>query len=241
MTLTHTDTDTDIPDFPRVTAVFHTSDTDASDTVEVTFLGVSHMFDGHEDGHETRTEALTFLWNIAKSPDFARPLRVHTTTDGGTDASLIVTPAGLYYDESDPNNAWPINDQATTEPGPSQGALAEVAPQPAPFGSPAPIVEVDQPGGQLLAGPSVPRHHERKSFIADGPVLEPAKQGWSGFANKFGLRLNPASKELTWREDVKLVSQHWPGPRTIAVANGKGSANKTPTTVMLAAVLARYG
>ena len=224
--------DTDIPDFPRVTATFG-----ASDTVEVTFLGVSHIF----DGNETRTEALTFLWNIAKDPDFDRPLRVHTTTDGGTDASLIVTPAGLYYDESDPENAWPINNQAAAESGPGLDTLAEVTPQPAPLGIPAPMVEVDQSGPQLLAGPSVPRHHERKSFIADGPVLEPAKQGWRGNANKIGLRLNPAAKELMWRDDVKLVSQHWPGPRTIAVANGKGSANKTPTTVMLAAVLARYG
>lgn len=37
------------------------------------------------------------------------------------------------------------------------------------------------------------------------------------------------------------MSQHWGGPRTIAVVNGKGSANKTPTTACLAAVFARYG
>ena len=36
------------------------------------------------------------------------------------------------------------------------------------------------------------------------------------------------------------VSQHWPGPRTIAVVNRKGGANKTPTVVMLSAILARY-
>src|SRR5699024_7479932 len=32
-----------------------------------------------------------------------------------------------------------------------------------------------------------------------------------------------------------------PGPRTIAVVNRKGGANKTPTVALLSAVLARYG
>ena len=220
-------TGTDIPDFPRVTAVFHTTD-----TVEVTFLGVSHMFDG--SAAKARTDALTFLWNIAKDPDFGRSLRVHTQTESNIDASLIVTPDGRYYDEADPSTNWAID--AETDSPVSSGAVSP--PQPS---AGATAAAVEPPAGPLLAGPSVPRHHERKSFIAEGPVLAPAKQGWRGATTKIGLRLNPASKELRWREDVKLVSQHWPGPRTIAVANGKGSANKTPTTVMLAAVLARYG
>lgn len=224
-----TTTGTDIPDFPRVTAVFH-----ATDTVEVTVLGVSRMFDG--PAAKARADALTFLWGIAKNPDFERPLRVHTQTEGNVDASLIVTPSGRYYDETDPSINWAIG--AETHPSPDPSADKSQPQTPAPVTT-APASEPS--AGQLLAGPSVPRHHERKSFIAEGPVLAPAKQGWRGTASKIGLRLNPASKELLWRQDVKLVSQHWPGPRTIAVANGKGSANKTPTTVMLAAVLARYG
>ena len=40
---------------------------------------------------------------------------------------------------------------------------------------------------------------------------------------------------------MHAVSQHWPGPRTIVVANGKGGVGKTPTTVLLSAVFARYG
>ncbi|MET4058665.1 cellulose biosynthesis protein BcsQ [Arthrobacter sp. UYP6] len=53
--------------------------------------------------------------------------------------------------------------------------------------------------------------------------------------------MNPSGAELAERRDVRAVSQHWPGPRTISVVNGKGGANKTPTTVMLAAVFARNG
>ncbi len=38
-----------------------------------------------------------------------------------------------------------------------------------------------------------------------------------------------------------MVSQHWPGPRIVAVVNRKGGANKTPTVALLSAVLARHG
>lgn len=86
-----------------------------------------------------------------------------------------------------------------------------------------------------------PMHHERKSFIVDGPVLEPADQGWRGTLNKVRLRLDAGSDELMWREDVNPVAQHGPGQRVIAIANGKGSAHKTPTAVMLVAVFARLG
>lgn len=37
------------------------------------------------------------------------------------------------------------------------------------------------------------------------------------------------------------MSQLWPGTRTIAVLNGKGGAGKTPTTILLSALFARYG
>ena len=55
------------------------------------------------------------------------------------------------------------------------------------------------------------------------------------------MRISPSEKEAAERNDRNAVSQHWPGPRTIAIVNGKGGANKTPTTVLLSAVFARYG
>ena len=78
------------------------------------------------------------------------------------------------------------------------------------------------------------------SFLVSAPVLEPATQGWRGTLTRLGLRMDPSAEELTEREDIRTVSQHWPGPRTIAVVNRKGGANKTPTVVMLSAILARY-
>lgn len=88
--------------------------------------------------------------------------------------------------------------------------------------------------------PQTRRSLKDTSFLVSAPVLEPATQGWRGMLTRLGFRMDPSEEELTEREDIRTVSQHWPGPRTIAVVNRKGGANKTPTVVMLSAILARY-
>jgi len=86
------------------------------------------------------------------------------------------------------------------------------------------------------------RREARGSFLTDQtPAEEPATQGWRGFATRLGIRLAPSEEERNERHDVQAVSQHWPGPRTIAIVNAKGGANKTPTTVLLSSVFARFG
>lgn len=82
---------------------------------------------------------------------------------------------------------------------------------------------------------------ERRSFLTEEQREEPASQGVRGLLTRVGVRMSPSEAERAERADVQAVSQHWPGPRTIAVVNGKGGAGKTPTTVLLAAVFARYG
>ncbi|SEJ77605.1 MinD-like ATPase involved in chromosome partitioning or flagellar assembly [Arthrobacter sp. yr096] len=94
-----------------------------------------------------------------------------------------------------------------------------------------------------VAAPEAPltrRSLKETSFLVSAPVLEPATQGWRGTLTRLGFRMDPSLEELSEREDIRTVSQHWPGPRTIAVVNRKGGANKTPTVVMLSAILARY-
>lgn len=81
----------------------------------------------------------------------------------------------------------------------------------------------------------------RKSFIAAQPLVGPAQTGVRGALTRVGVRTHPSQREMAQRENVRRVSQHWPGPRTIAIANPKGSANKTPTMVCLSAVFGRYG
>ena len=81
----------------------------------------------------------------------------------------------------------------------------------------------------------------RRSFLDEQSLEEPARQGWRGLLTNLGWRIPPGAAERAERADVQAVSQHWPGPRTISVVNGKGGAGKTPTTILLAAILARYG
>ncbi len=85
------------------------------------------------------------------------------------------------------------------------------------------------------------RRSQRESFLTQEQVEEPATRGWRGFLTRMGIRTEPSDAERAERVDVAAVSQHWPGPRTIAVVNGKGGAGKTPSTVLLSAVFARYG
>lgn len=87
----------------------------------------------------------------------------------------------------------------------------------------------------------MPAEPRRASFLNQTVREEPATAGWRGRANQLGMHLAPGAQELAERTDVRAISQHWPGPRTIAVVNGKGGAGKTPTTVLLAALLARNG
>ena len=82
---------------------------------------------------------------------------------------------------------------------------------------------------------------ERRSFLQPERREEPAKTGARGALNRIGFKLAPNAAEQAVRDDELQVSQHWPGPRTIAVVNGKGGAGKTPTTALLAAVFARHG
>lgn len=82
---------------------------------------------------------------------------------------------------------------------------------------------------------------ERQSFLQTERTEEPAREGFRGALNSLGLKLAPGADEQRIRDDELSVSQHWPGPRTIAVVNGKGGAGKTPTTILLSAVFARYG
>lgn len=89
--------------------------------------------------------------------------------------------------------------------------------------------------------PAGTRREARQSFLTVQQVEAPATKGIRGLLRHAGIRLAPSAAERAERADAQAVSQHWPGRRTIAVVNGKGGASKTPTTILLAAVFARYG
>lgn len=97
------------------------------------------------------------------------------------------------------------------------------------------------PQAKPQAEPGRPTQEPRQSFLVQETVEEPASRGFRGALSRMGMRVPPSAAERAERADEQAVSQHWPGPRTIAVVNGKGGAGKTPTTILLSAVLARYG
>ena len=146
-------------------------------------------------------------------------------------------------------------DDAPPRPRPPQTAHAPavsavVAPsggRPRPARAPA---DRRTAGAPAAIGPVVPAPTaaERRVRALRASLLEadtntaPAVDGWRGSLNRhLGLRLAPGSRERGARDDIAAVARHWPGPRTIAVVNGKGGSGKTPTTILLAAVLARHG
>ncbi|MFC5128297.1 AAA family ATPase [Pseudoclavibacter helvolus] len=123
-------------------------------------------------------------------------------------------------------------------PTPPPTASAPAPSYAAPQAAPAPV---QPPQQQPPQGEQPTRRDVRQSFLTQEQTEEPATTGWRGALSGIGIRLSPSESERAERADVQAVSQHWPGPRTIAVVNAKGGSSKTPTTILLAAVFARFG
>ncbi|MCU1567073.1 MAG: hypothetical protein JWQ56_2010, partial [Pseudarthrobacter sp.] len=190
------------------------------------------------DGHgelivhpDNRIESVSY----AARPARRRAEAPETTPDTKAPADIATVPVPAPQPVAAP--AEPATVPATAapadpQPGPPNPAASDSTPVPAtPEPQTAAVVEEAAPTRRSL---------KDTSFLVSAPVTEPATQGWRGTLTRLGFRMDPSAEELVEREDIRTVSRHWPGPRTIAVVNRKGGANKTPTVVMLSAVLARY-
>jgi MinD-like ATPase involved in chromosome partitioning or flagellar assembly len=144
----------------------------------------------------------------------------------------------------------PDTDPAGTDaalPGPPTAPTAAVppaSPVPEEPESPdrAPLAEAERTDAERPAERGEDRSRAaRESFLADDDEHRPPSRGWRRTAASLGFRVQPSADELAERADSRAVSRHFPGARTVAIVNGKGGANKTPTTALLAAVFARYG
>ena len=133
---------------------------------------------------------------------------------------------------------------AVTQPAPPAPVVAQPAPARPPAGA-AP--GADERESSVPAPVHQPRRREvqaelrRQSLLEEITTQGPAHHGVRGMLNAMGLKLAPSKAELMERDNITKVSRHWVGPRTIAVVNGKGGSSKTPSTILLAALLARYG
>ena len=215
---------------------------------------------------DARIEALELLRRFAG--DVGGPVTVRSTEPSGV-FDFLINPDGSTHlpAREDPAPAQPApptppppasqpgehTETTTTAPSPAP-ALPQPAPpapvvaQPAPARPPAGAAPgADERESSVPAPVHQPRRREvqaelrRQSLLEEITTQGPAHHGVRGMLNAMGLKLAPSKAELMERDNITKVSRHWVGPRTIAVVNGKGGSSKTPSTILLAALLARYG
>ena len=220
----------EIPVTPVVTAIVRS---DA--TGELTVDGKTEALRA-ADSAQVSEEILGRVSGLAG--ELGHPVRLTTVDDQGS-WPLIVHPDGNVESGGDPILTHAV------EPSPAPQLQPEPAPEPTPVAEPmaTPLtlpMPIQEPEPAPIAH-SESQPNGRASFLREETRPNPASRGLRGVIAKTGIRVKPSRKELAERADIHAVSQHWPGPRTIAVVNGKGGANKTPTTAMLSAVFARNG
>lgn len=232
-------------DFPKIDAVLR-----ANGTGEVTINGTSHAIEADNEA-AVLSQALRLITETAVQ--LGRPVKVSTTDPDG-EGLIIVSPEGIVTEAAAAKVASrrqqqgpkPALGTAAAVPAPQAPALEEgvgtLAEAPVTFGAAVTRTQETAPATVTATAAAAPSRSSLKdtSFLVSAPVLEPATRGWRGALSRLGIRMAPSPEELAEREDIRTVSQHWPGPRTVAVVNRKGGANKTPTVVMLSAILARY-
>lgn len=92
-----------------------------------------------------------------------------------------------------------------------------------------------QPEQQPAAPPSL---QDLRAQLAAAPEA-PARWGLRGRLTRAGMRVSPGTAELAHRQASAAVQRSLRGPKTIAVVNIKGGANKTGTSFLLGATIGR--
>jgi MinD-like ATPase involved in chromosome partitioning or flagellar assembly len=207
----------EIPALPNITARFS-----GDYSGELSIDGVSESFSA--DSQEQLREVILSRVSMV-AVELGRTVKVTTSDDEGSWLLVVHADGEIGGEERVPDEpvvgekllASPVPPPSHPEIRPNPALLIEAEPEPAP-----------------LAG--------RRSFLTEERgKADRAEKGWQGLIARTGLPVPASTKERIEREETRAVSQHWPGPRTIAIVNGKGGANKTPTTAILAAVFARNG
>lgn len=187
------------------------------------------------DGQRQKIKGASLDDARAKVRDFAVQYAARTgapvqfaSSDPAGEFSMLVHPDGRMENLPAPAAPQLVTDVPASDelhtllPAPAAPAAAET---PAPTDAPMPSR----------------RSLRETTFLTTDAVIPPAAKGPRSLLRFVGIKPQPSPAELAEREDVRAVSQHWPGARTIAVVNRKGGSNKTPTVAALSAVFARYG
>jgi cellulose biosynthesis protein BcsQ len=222
--------DTDQP------TVYATVRADSTGVLDVD--GVTHEVAGTDDA-DVRHQLLAQV--VGRARIHGRPVLLVTDDELGQ-GRLFVHPDGRVEAVGDFVYAEPTPE--TPEAAPVTVAPIAIAPvtiAPAPSAAPVTPQPAPTPALEPVEAAVSERRAARASFLVQEAPQEPATKGWRGLLNRAGIHVAPSPEEMAERSDIHLVSQHWAGPRTVSIANGKGGANKTPTTALLAGVFARYG
>jgi len=235
-------TTTEAATWPRVEAMLN-----GDGTAEVSIGGTLHPI-AAPSVEEARVQVVALLAD--KATQLGRPLRALTRDPDGQ-WRLIIHGDGTV--EEDTTTEFQTRSRTTrarqrsadidVEPAPPTTDTTLTTDDPEATQAPvtAPQTWVRSAHDQAVASATTTRRERRESFLTIEQTEEPATEGLRGLLTRVGIRVAPSETERELREHIRLVSQHWPGPRTTAIVNGKGGASKTPTTAFLAAVFARYG
>lgn len=242
-----------------MTVTQHTTERSARASVELRDQGGSSVsMDGTfhalraKSVENARMEALELLRRFAG--DVGGPVTVHSTEPSGN-YEFLINPDGSTHlpTREDPVPAETAPSAAPPPAAHSATPVTAPSPDPAPTTAPppAPVVASPAPARPAPAAAPAPVHQPRRrevqaelrrqSLLEEITTQGPAHNGMRGMLNSMGLKLAPSKAELIERDNITKVSRHWVGPRTIAVVNGKGGSAKTPSTILLSALLARYG
>jgi MinD-like ATPase involved in chromosome partitioning or flagellar assembly len=223
----------DIPALPLITARFG-----GDFSGELSIDGVSESIIAASTEH-LREEILTRVGTVAG--ELGRPVQV-IIDDDEAQWLLVVHPSGEVGEEERLDSGRSAAEAVTHVPHAHEMSIV-FHPAVATGDAEEPENHVAQPPLplELETEPEPAPASGRASFLAEERKPDRAKKGWRGFLAKTGLPIPASPRELVERSEIHAVSQHWAGPRTIAIVNGKGGANKTPTTAMLAALFARNG
>lgn len=126
-----------------------------------------------------------------------------------------------------PNFGQPASHQYPSDP--NSTGLRVPPPAPAPVMDPHPQHATDW------------NYTPRQTSVTSRPT--PAEWGWRARLRDLSgglLKLAPGQEELLHRAAIARIRSTLPGSRTVVVANEKGGAGKTPTALILSALLAEY-